>query len=203
MLGGRLIQRARMGKGYLPLIQAQYVRAGMAVADAKGGVRHRARSRAARPESRTVYDLDVEDSHNFIANGICTHNSIYAFRGANVGNMADFEREFRVRNLIKLEQNYRSGGHILNAANALISNNQRRLGKDLWTDAGEGEPVRIYEAQTDGYEAAWMVEEDQEPDRRRLLARRDCDSVPVERAVARDRTCAVQCSDSVSRLRRA
>jgi DNA helicase-2/ATP-dependent DNA helicase PcrA len=85
--------------------------------------------------------------------------SIYAFRGANVGNMADFEREFRVRNLIKLEQNYRSVGHILNAANALISNNAKRLGKQLWTDAGEGEPVRIYEAQTDGYEAAWLVDE--------------------------------------------
>jgi DNA helicase-2/ATP-dependent DNA helicase PcrA len=73
--------------------------------------------------------------------------------------MADFEREFRVRNLIKLEQNYRSVGHILNAANALISNNAKRLGKQLWTDAGEGEPVRIYEAQTDGYEAAWLVDE--------------------------------------------
>ena len=85
--------------------------------------------------------------------------SIYAFRGANVGNMADFEREFRVQNLIKLEQNYRSLGHILNAANALIANNARRLGKELWTDAGEGEPVRIYEAQTDGYEAAWLVDE--------------------------------------------
>ncbi len=85
--------------------------------------------------------------------------SIYAFRGANVGNMADFEREFRVQNLIKLEQNYRSVGHILNAANALIANNARRLGKELWTDAGEGEPVRIYEAQTDGYEAAWLVDE--------------------------------------------
>src|SRR5512134_2633383 len=85
--------------------------------------------------------------------------SIYAFRGANVGNMSDFEREFRVQNLIKLEQNYRSVGHILNAANALIANNLRRLGKELWTDTGEGEPVRIYEAQTDGYEAAWLVEE--------------------------------------------
>jgi DNA helicase-2/ATP-dependent DNA helicase PcrA len=85
--------------------------------------------------------------------------SIYAFRGANVGNMSDFEREFRVQNLIKLEQNYRSVGHILNAANALIANNARRLGKELWTDSGEGEPVRIYEAQTDGYEAAWLVDE--------------------------------------------
>ena len=158
-MGGRLIQRIRLGKGYLPLIQAQYVRAGMAVADAKGSYDIVREVELHEPESRTVYDLDVEDSHNFVANGICTHNSIYAFRGANVGNMADFEREFRVQNLIKLEQNYRSGGHILNAANALISNNRRRLGKDLWTDAGEGEPLRIYEAQTDGFEAAWMVEE--------------------------------------------
>ena len=85
--------------------------------------------------------------------------SIYRFRGANVGNMADFERDFRVRNIIRLEQNYRSHGHILAAANALISNNRRRLGKNLWTAAGEGEPVRVYEAQSDGYEAAWIVEE--------------------------------------------
>jgi DNA helicase-2/ATP-dependent DNA helicase PcrA len=85
--------------------------------------------------------------------------SIYAFRGANVGNMRDFEHEFRVRNLIKLEQNYRSHGHILDAANELIAHNARRLGKNLRTDAGHGEPVRVYEAATDTQEAAWIVEE--------------------------------------------
>ena len=85
--------------------------------------------------------------------------SIYAFRGANVGNMADFERDFKVQNVIRLEQNYRSFGNILNTANALISNNTNRLGKNLWTDAGEGEPVRVYEAATDGYEAHWIAEE--------------------------------------------
>ncbi|RKP52213.1 UvrD-helicase domain-containing protein [Trinickia fusca] len=85
--------------------------------------------------------------------------SIYAFRGANVGNMLDFEREFNVRHLIKLEQNYRSHGHILDAANELISNNSRRLGKNLRTDAGHGEPVRVYEAATDTQEAGWIVEE--------------------------------------------
>jgi DNA helicase-2/ATP-dependent DNA helicase PcrA len=85
--------------------------------------------------------------------------SIYRFRGANVGNMADFERDYQVRNLIRLEQNYRSHGHILNAANSLIANNATRLGKNLWTAAGEGEPLRIYEAQSDGYEAAWIAEE--------------------------------------------
>jgi DNA helicase-2/ATP-dependent DNA helicase PcrA len=85
--------------------------------------------------------------------------SIYAFRGANVGNMAAFERDYARDNLIKLEQNYRSHAHILGAANHLIRQNTRRLGKDLWTDAGEGEPVRIYEALTDSEEAQWLLEE--------------------------------------------
>ncbi len=85
--------------------------------------------------------------------------SIYGFRHANVGNMADFERELRVANVIRLEQNYRSHGNILDAANALISRNRKRLGKNLWTAAGKGEPLRVFEAQTDGYEAAWLAEE--------------------------------------------
>ena len=85
--------------------------------------------------------------------------SIYAFRGADVGNMADFEREFKVQNLIRLEQNYRSHGNILDAANAIIKNNPSRLGKNLWTEAGSGEPIRIYESYSDGDEARWIVEE--------------------------------------------
>ncbi len=85
--------------------------------------------------------------------------SIYAFRGANVGNMAAFEREYQVRNLIKLEQNYRSHGHILGCANALIANNAKRLGKNLWTESGDGEPVRVHEAVTDMQESQWLLEE--------------------------------------------
>jgi ATP-dependent DNA helicase UvrD/PcrA len=85
--------------------------------------------------------------------------SIYAFRGANVGNMADFERDFRVQKVIRLEQNYRSHGNILDAANALIANNRKRLGKNLWTAAGEGEPLRVFEAETDALEARWIAEE--------------------------------------------
>jgi DNA helicase-2/ATP-dependent DNA helicase PcrA len=73
--------------------------------------------------------------------------------------MADFVREFDVRHQIKLEQNYRSHGNILDSANELISHNQRRLGKNLRTDQGPGEPVRVYEAPTDLAEAQWMVEE--------------------------------------------
>jgi DNA helicase-2/ATP-dependent DNA helicase PcrA len=88
--------------------------------------------------------------------------SIYAFRGARVGNMQDFVREFDVRQQIKLEQNYRSYSNILDCANALISHNSQRLGKNLRTTQGPGEPVRIYEAPTDMAEAQWMVEEIQQ-----------------------------------------
>ncbi|MDQ6629906.1 MAG: UvrD-helicase domain-containing protein, partial [Pseudomonadota bacterium] len=88
--------------------------------------------------------------------------SIYAFRGAQVGNMASFEREYRVRTVIKLERNYRSFGNILDAANELISKNSRRLGKNLRTEAGPGEPVRVHEAPSDFAEAQWFVEEAQQ-----------------------------------------
>ena len=85
--------------------------------------------------------------------------SIYAFRGARVGNMADFVREFRVMHQIKLEQNYRSVSNILDSANQLISHNSNRLGKNLRTDAGAGEPVRVFEATSDFAEAQWIVDE--------------------------------------------
>ena len=85
--------------------------------------------------------------------------SIYAFRGAQVSNMADFEREFRVEKVVKLEQNYRSHGHILDAANTLIAQNSQRLGKNLRTDEGLGEPIRIFEAASDYAEAQWVVDE--------------------------------------------
>jgi len=88
--------------------------------------------------------------------------SIYAFRGANVANMQHFERDFGTAGepvtLIKLEQNYRSHGHILDTANALIKHNQTRLGKNLWTSEGKGEPVRGFAAPSDNDEAGFVVE---------------------------------------------
>jgi DNA helicase II / ATP-dependent DNA helicase PcrA len=85
--------------------------------------------------------------------------SIYGFRGATTENMRHFERDFQVEKVIKLEQNYRSHGNILDAANALIGHNRHRLGKNLWTVEGKGEPLRVYEAATDLEEAAFVVEE--------------------------------------------
>ncbi|MFN4342672.1 MAG: UvrD-helicase domain-containing protein [Azonexus sp.] len=85
--------------------------------------------------------------------------SIYRFRGAEVGNMREFERDYAGPNVIRLEQNYRSHGNILAAANAIIKNNRERLGKNLWTDAGEGEPIRAFEAYSDLDEARFVVDE--------------------------------------------
>ena len=84
--------------------------------------------------------------------------SIYAFRGADVENMRLYEKQFHPM-MVKLEQNYRSHGHILDTANHLIANNSERLGKNLRTDAGHGEPVRIFDAPSDHAEAAWLVDE--------------------------------------------
>ncbi|HWA13902.1 MAG TPA: UvrD-helicase domain-containing protein [Burkholderiales bacterium] len=85
--------------------------------------------------------------------------SIYAFRGARSGNMLDFERDFGIEKVIKLEQNYRSHGNILDAANALIRHNHTRLGKNLWTSEGAGEALRVFEAMTDLEEADYIVDE--------------------------------------------
>ncbi|MHB1678170.1 MAG: UvrD-helicase domain-containing protein [Sulfuriferula sp.] len=87
--------------------------------------------------------------------------SIYAFRGAHTGNMNEFQRDYAHDNLIKLEQNYRSHGNILDAANALISLNQTRLGKNLWTAAGAGELIRVFVAYNDQEEARFIAEEAQ------------------------------------------
>ena len=103
-------------------------------------------------------DADFHASGSVLAVGD-DDQSIYAFRGARVGNMADFVREFQVRHQIKLEQNYRSYSNILDSANALISHNHKRLGKNLRTEQGPGEPVRVFESPSDLAEAQWMVEE--------------------------------------------
>jgi DNA helicase-2/ATP-dependent DNA helicase PcrA len=85
--------------------------------------------------------------------------SIYGFRGARVGNMRDFEKDFNIQHIVKLEENYRSHSNILDAANAIIAHNTNRLGKNLWTSAGAGAPVRVYDAYNDTDEAQFIVDE--------------------------------------------
>src|SRR5882762_1503465 len=85
--------------------------------------------------------------------------SIYGWRGAEIANLLDLEKHFHEVKIIKLEQNYRSTNTILNAANALIKHNVRRRGKQLWSDNGEGERIRLFSFETDEEEAQTVVEE--------------------------------------------
>ena len=84
--------------------------------------------------------------------------AIYGWRGARVENVQQFLRDFPGARTIRLEQNYRSTANILNAANAVISHNPDRIGKQLWTDSGEGEPVDVYAAYNEMDEARFVVE---------------------------------------------
>ena len=83
--------------------------------------------------------------------------SIYGWRGARVENLLTFEKDFAGAEVIRLEQNYRSSGHILGAANAVIARNEDRMGKELWTEASEGNPVRLYGASNEIDEAQFVV----------------------------------------------
>src|SRR6184192_2374136 len=84
--------------------------------------------------------------------------SIYRFRGADINNILNFERDFPGARIIKLEQNYRSTGNILDAATGVVSHNVARKGKRLFTDAGGGDPVRIVTCSTDREEAQFVLE---------------------------------------------
>jgi DNA helicase-2/ATP-dependent DNA helicase PcrA len=84
--------------------------------------------------------------------------SIYGWRGAKIENIQQFDSDFADAEIIRLEQNYRSTANILNAANALIANNQGRLGKELRTDVGDGEPLALYAAFNEHDEARYVVE---------------------------------------------
>jgi DNA helicase-2/ATP-dependent DNA helicase PcrA len=83
--------------------------------------------------------------------------SIYGWRGAKIENIQRFEHDFPGTRIVRLEQNYRSTGNILNAANGLIAHNESRLGKRLWTEGAEGDPVRIYAAFNERDEADFVV----------------------------------------------
>jgi len=84
--------------------------------------------------------------------------SIYGWRGARVQNIRDFQKDYPGTPLVRLEQNYRSTGTILDAANAVIANNAARLGKSLWTAGGKGEPIRVYAAYNEVDEARFVIE---------------------------------------------
>ena len=85
--------------------------------------------------------------------------SIYAWRGAKIENILKFEKDFSDTRMLRLEQNYRSTGNILKAANALIANNSTRLGKNLWTSGADGLPLRVYAAYNEQDEAQFVMDQ--------------------------------------------
>jgi DNA helicase II / ATP-dependent DNA helicase PcrA len=109
--------------------------------------------------ARPVYDLDVEATHNFLADGVITHNSIYGFRGADIQNILGFEEDFPDAHTVKLEENYRSTQTILSAANAVISHNRGQVEKHLWTAIGEGDKIRVRELADEHAEARFVAAE--------------------------------------------
>jgi DNA helicase II / ATP-dependent DNA helicase PcrA len=147
----------REGRGNaLPFLSAAAVRPGMVMFLADGSydlVESVERVELDRP----VHDLDVEDTHNFIANGLITHNSIYSFRGADIQNILGFEEDFVDAHVVRLEQNYRSTQTILSAANAVVAHNRGRKTKALWTDIGEGDKIRVRELADEHAEARFVA----------------------------------------------
>ena len=162
-----VIQMARLGRNgesgrkesnSLPFVPAGSVMPGMAMFDEHGG--YDIVESVERVElDGAVYDLDIENTHNYIAGGVITHNSVYSWRGADIRNILDFERDYPEAEVVKLEQNYRSTQTILNAANAVVANNASRKRKELWTAGPEGERIRVFTAADEYAEARFVVSE--------------------------------------------
>ena len=142
----------------VPFTAASSVRAGMAMVDERGTFDLVEQVEPVDLDAE-VYDLDVTGTHNFVANGIVTHNCVYKFRGADHRNLMRFEEEFPEASIIVLDQNYRSTQTILDAANAVIANNAARRPKHLWTEQVGGELITRYHAEDEHDEASFVVHE--------------------------------------------
>ncbi|MGH8308999.1 MAG: UvrD-helicase domain-containing protein, partial [Steroidobacteraceae bacterium] len=153
----RYVLKGHMLGRSLPFVTASSVRPGMVMAteSASFDVVERIEHEYVDGE---VHDLNVDRTHNFIANGVVTHNSIYRWRGARVENLQQFRKDYAQAKVCRLEQNYRSTATILDAANALITNNASRLGKNLWTSGGKGEPIHLYRAFNERDEADFVLQ---------------------------------------------
>ncbi len=142
-------------KNTLPFVPASSVRPGMAMFTEDGGY-DVVESVEWVMLDRPVYDINVEGTHNFVASGLITHNSIYGFRGADIRNVLNFEDDYPDAHVVRLEQNYRSTQTILDAANAVIANNRGRKGKTLFTELGQGDLVKVRELDDEHAEARFV-----------------------------------------------
>jgi superfamily I DNA/RNA helicase len=149
---------AAFESGLPPSCRADEVRGGMVMFDGEGGYDVVERVETV-PLGGPVYDLDIKRTHNFIANGIVTHNSIYSWRGANPRVLLQFEQDFPQTQVVLLEQNYRSTQVILDAAHGVVRQNRTRKDKKLWTDKSGGEKIAVHEAYNEEAEAEYVVNE--------------------------------------------
>ena len=143
--------------------------------------------------NRSQYELMrllTEDRKNICVVGD-EDQSIYGWRGANIRNILDFERDFPGAVTIRLEQNYRSTKTILEAASAVVAHNTERIGKWLWTEAGAGETITLYESPDSENEALWIADtvekhlSRQPKDRVAILYRTNSQSRQIEEALRR------------------
>ncbi|TVR21225.1 MAG: DNA helicase UvrD [Ilumatobacter sp.] len=158
--GGLDIRRRLSHEGVIyDLMPLSHVRPGMEVivADGEGWRPATVDGIDREPYDGPVYDLEVETTHTYIAESMLVHNSVYKFRGADFRNIMQFEEAFPEVTTIVLDQNYRSTQTILDAANAVISNNLERKPKSLWTDTGPGDRIVRYHAEEEGDEATWVA----------------------------------------------
>jgi DNA helicase II / ATP-dependent DNA helicase PcrA len=159
--GLEIRRRASVGGRMLDFLPLSHLRPGMTVlvSDGEALVEARVDSVEVEDHDGPVYDLEVDPTHTYVADGILVHNSIYQFRGADVRNILQFEEAFDDATVVVLEQNYRSTQTILDAANAVIANNLGRQPKALWTDQGGGELIARYTADDEGDEADFVAGE--------------------------------------------
>ena len=147
-----------LGSNSLPFLPACAVHPGMVMFDEDGGYDVVDKVERVRLD-RSVHDIDVEWTHNFVANGVVTHNSIYGWRGADVRNILSFQRDHPNATVVTLEQNYRSTQVILDAAHSVIRHNSERAAKKLWTERMGGEKVRIVSVYDEQEEAVAITSE--------------------------------------------
>ena len=153
------------GRGrYQPVhlvLPASHLRIGMMVAVVRDGraVEDEIVSHTVRYHEGPVFDIEVANLRNYVANGVLVHNSIYRWRGADVRNILEFEQDYPDATIVKLEQNYRSTKTILQAAGEVIQHNPHRHRKALWTANPAGEPIVLYEAFDGHDEARFVVDE--------------------------------------------
>jgi len=169
----------------LPFVPASDVRPGMAMFTEAGGYDVVERAEGVRLDG-WVYDLDIDRTHNFVAGGLVTHNSVYGWRGADVRNILDFKKDYPEAAVVHLEQNYRSTQAILDAAYHVIRHNAERAPKRLWTERVGGEQVSAAQLYNEVEEAEYVADEIERL--RRVEGRRYGDFAVLYRVNAQSRS---------------